>query len=341
MRRLVLAVTMAAVVSFGMLASTASAAINLPILGGILPTVPLPAVPVPSTPSVPGVPGVLGSGSECTGGLVTISLGGTPVCVAPTVAPLAGTTTCPNGGIAVEVAGQGILCLAPGQSLGTIPTEGGTTCPSSLVGVNLPGGGGLACVVPTDLITVPNASDCRDGLIPVEVLGGGIGCVVAGIIGDAGANGANGTNGTNGRGGAAGTNGSGGSGANGSGSGANGANGASGNSSANGAGAGAIVVGKKVYKPTLALTKRLKGSTTGTIRSSTKKVVVTVIGKRNGRIVRYTKQFSLRQTGKATAARPFSARVRVTVKTKGRVSIRVTSRGLGNVKTATYKRTVR
>jgi hypothetical protein len=33
--------------------------------------------------------------------------------------------------------------------------------------------------------------------------------------------------------------------------------------------------------------------------------------------------------------------VKITFRTKGRVSIRITSRGGGNVKTATFKRTVR
>jgi hypothetical protein len=104
---------------------------------------------------------------------------------------------------------------------------------------------------------------------------------------------------------------------------------------------------RKVYKPTLKLTKRprvnkrLRGSARGLVRSSTKRIVLTTIGRRHGRVVRFTKQFSLKRSGPATAARPYAARVRITFKTKGRVRIRITSRGGGAIKTATFKRTVR
>jgi hypothetical protein len=87
--------------------------------------------------------------------------------------------------------------------------------------------------------------------------------------------------------------------------------------------------------------KRLRGTARGVVRSSTKKIVLTTIGRRHGRVVRFTKQFSLKRSGPATAARPYAARVKITFRTKGRVSIRITSRGGGSIKTATFKRTVR
>jgi hypothetical protein len=349
MRRTLLAVTTTAVVSCGLLTGTASAATQPSgILGGVLGTVTsiLPTVPVPTTPStpstaaIPGVSSVVGTGTDCAaGGLVTISLGGTTVCVAPTVAPIAGTTSCSDGGIAVEIAGQGVACLPAGSNLGTVPGSNGTACDAALVGVTLPSGGNLLCVVPTDLTIVPDGSTCTTGLIPVTVLGGGVGCVVAGVIGGDGTNGAGGANGTNGVNGAGGTSGSGSAGGSGTGSGANGSNGTTAGTTG-AAGSSSRTAAVKVYKPTLTLAKKVKKTSRGTIRSSTAKVVLTIIGHRHGRTVRYTKQLRLRKTGKTGAARPYSAKVTLKVTTKGKIRLRLTSRAAGNVKSANFTRTV-
>jgi hypothetical protein len=321
-----------AVVGCGLTTSNASAALPLP-------SVPLPTLPgAPTAPTVPGVPGVVGTGTQCSSGLVAVSLGGQAVCAAPTVAAADGTSSCADGGVAVEVAGQGVICLVAGSSLGTVPGSNGTACDSSLVAVTLPGSGNLACVVPSDITIVPTGSTCTTGLIPVSVLGGGLGCVVAGIIGG---DGANGTNGANGAGGSSGGSGSGGSGSSAGGTGANGANGINRSGSSTGAaGSSSTAAGARVYKPTLTLAKKVRRTARGTIRSSTKKVVLTIIGRRNGRTVRYTKQISLPKTGKTGTARPYSAKVRLTIKTKGKIRLRLTSRGSGSVKTANYTRTV-
>jgi hypothetical protein len=317
MRRTISAVVTTAVLTCGLFAASASAQ-----------SVPgLPSLPTaPSTPTVPGADSVVTTG--CTGGLVSVNLGGTTVCAAPSVTSPAGTQSCTSGGIAINVAGQGTLCLAPGQNLGTVPGSGGTACPASLVAVTLPGVGGVACVVPTT-IQLPVNGACADGLVPVTVVGASLGCVVANLIGTSGANGSNGS--------------SGGGGAGASGTGADGTNGTNGtNANRTGAaGSSTSGVGRRVYTPTLTLSKKLRGSSAGTIRSSTKRVVITVIGRRHGRVVRFTKQASLRLTANTTAARPYSAKVKITVKTKGRISIRITSRGGAQVKTGVFKRTVR
>lgn len=283
--------------------------------------------------------GILGTGTACTGGLISVAIGGTTVCVAPSVpgAPSTPdgvtTQTCPSGGVAVDIAGQGVVCLLSGNA---IPgSTGGTPCPAGLLGIQLPNGAGLLCVVPTDVVTVPNASECRDGLIPVEILGGGIGCVTSALIGGAGANGSNGANGAPGSSGASGADGATPGGATNATSGANGTRAGSGSSTS------AAARRARVLKPKLVLSKRLRGSRRGVVQSSTKKVVITTIGKRHGRTVRYTKQVSLKRTGAPTASRPYSGRVKIVLKTQGRVRIRVTSRGPGGIKTLNVARTVR
>lgn len=95
-----------------------------------------------------------------------------------------------------------------------------------------------------------------------------------------------------------------------------------------------------MLKPKLRLRKRLRGTTRGLVRSSTRKVVVTTIGRRNGRVVRYTRQATLPRTRPPSAGRPYSARVTIRVRTTGKLRIRITSRGDGGIRTSTFDRRV-
>jgi hypothetical protein len=281
-----------ATVAFGVAASTASAQ-SLPTLPGL-----------PSAPDNP----VVGTGGQCADGLVVVYLGSSTVCAVPNAPQVGAAPACPDGSVAAEVSAQALVCLLPGG--------GQAPCPSTTVSVQSPSGGSVLCVLPTNL-QAPGASGCTQGLIPVQILGGSLGCLSAAALGGPGANGANGANGapatpvqpTT--------------------------------TTTKTPGSSASKSKRKIYKPTLKLTKRLRGSARGLVRSSTRKVVITTIGRRHGRVVRFTKQFHLKRSGPATAARPYGARVKITVKTKGRLSIRITSRGGGSIKTATYRRTVR
>jgi len=279
-------------------------------------------LPLPSLPGLPGLPAppdnpVVGTGDQCGAGLVVLNLGGTTVCALPDSPQVGAAPACPEGSIAATVGAQALVCLLPGG--------GQADCPSTTVAVQSPTGGAILCVLPTN-IQAPGAGGCTQGLVPVQILGGSLGCLSAVALGGPGANGANGANG----------------------------------SSAPPAARTPVAATptpvtqrapsttkRKIYKPTLRLTKRprvnkrLRGTARGLVRSSTKKIVLTTIGRRHGRVVRFTKQFSLKRSGPATAARPYAARVKVTFKTKGRVRIRITSRGGGAIKTATFKRTVR
>jgi hypothetical protein len=284
----------------------------------------LPLPPLPGLPGLPGLPSapdnpIVGTGDQCAQGLIVISLGATTVCAVPDAPQVGAAPACPDGSVAATVSGQALVCLLPGG--------GQADCPPTTVSVQSPAGGSILCVLPTN-IQAPGADGCTQGLVPVQILGGSVGCLSAVALGGPGANGANGANG----------------------------------SSATPtptprapATATPTPVSqrspssskRKIYKPTLKLTKRprvnkrLRGTARGVVRSSTKKVVLTTIGRRHGRVVRFTKQFSLKRSGPATAARPYAARVKITFRTKGRVRIRITSRGGGSIKTATFKRTVR
>lgn len=71
--------------------------------------------------------GLLGTGAQCTGGLVSVTLGTTTVCVAPSVPGVPSTPggvptqSCPDGGVADGVLGQGRACVLPGQALPPVP----------------------------------------------------------------------------------------------------------------------------------------------------------------------------------------------------------------------------
>jgi hypothetical protein len=275
----------------------------------------LPLPPLPGLPGLPSAPDnpIVGTGDQCTQGLVVINLGGTTVCAVPDAPQLGAAPACPDGSIAATVSAQALVCLLPGG--------GQAACPPTTVAVQSPAGGSILCVLPTN-IQAPGAGGCTQGLVPVQILGGSLGCLSAVALGGPGANGANGAN-------------------------------AAPPQRAPVTATPTPVTQRspstskrKIYKPTLKLTKRLRvnkrlrGSARGVVRSSTKKIVLTTIGRRHGRVVRFTKQFSLKRSGPATAARPYAARVKITIRTKGRVSIRITSRG-GGIKTATFRRTVR
>jgi hypothetical protein len=282
----------------------------------------LPLPPLPGLPGLPGLPSapenpVIGTGDQCGAGLIVLNVGASTVCALPDSPQLGAAPACPDGSIAATVSAQALVCLLPGG--------GQADCPPTTVAVQSPTGGAILCVLPTN-IQAPGSDGCTQGLVPVQILGGSLGCLSAVALGGPGANGANGANGSS-------------------------------TTSPPRAPVTATPTPvsqrspstskRKIYKPTLKLTKRprvnrrLRGTARGLVRSSTKKVVLTTIGRRHGRVVRFTKQFSLKRSGPATAARPYAARVRITFKTKGRVQIRVTSRGGGAVKTATFRRTVR
>jgi hypothetical protein len=301
MRKMLVAVGMTAILGCATLAGTAAA--QSPVIGS-------------------GT--IIGTGAQCGNGLVEVNTGGgTTACVVPTsTTTLPAAQACPGGLVAVDLGGQGVTCVAPDTS---------GACSTGTLAVQVPGSADLVCVAPTDVVATTDGASCRDGLVPVRLLGGGIGCVAASLVGSAQASGAAGGAGAAGVGGA------------GSGASATGANGArgQGSGSTTTAATGKTSAGKRVLKPTLSLRKRLRGSTRGLVRSSTKKVVVTVVGRRHGRVVRFTRQVSLRRTAALTASRPYSARVRIVVKTKGKIRIRVTSRGTGSVKSADLTRTVR
>lgn len=290
MRRILLTATTAVVAGGLGLSATASAA---PLL--------------PSTPTLPSVGGLVGTDAQCESGLVSVSLGGTTVCVLPDAPATPQATSCAPGTIAVEIAGQGVVCVAAD--------------PTAIE------------VLPTN----PDGSaQCRDGLVPVQIAGGSIGCLLATVAGDAGADGSNGANGTNGATGARGT-----SGANGTSSSTTTGSTTSGSgSSAAGSSSTPGTTGARVAKPTLTLRRTLRGASRAVVRSSTKRVVVTTLGRRHGRTVRFTRQLSLKRTGAATSARPYTGALRIVPKTTGALRIRITSRAAGQVRTATFKRTV-
>jgi hypothetical protein len=271
----------------------------------------LPLPPLPGLPGAPAAPDnpVVGTADQCAQGLIVLNLGGTTVCALPDSPQVGAAPACPDGSIAATVSAQALVCLLPGG--------GQAACPSTTVAVQSPAGGSILCVLPTN-IQAPGADGCTQGLIPVQILGGSVGCLSAVALGGPGANGANGAN------------------------------------AAPPPPRAPVVptpapvtqspsskAKRKIYKPTLKLTKRLRGSRRGLVRSSTKKIVVTTIGRRHGRVVRFTKRFSLKRSGPASGARPYAARVKITVKTTGKLRIRITSRGSGGAKTATFKRTVR
>jgi hypothetical protein len=287
-----------AMLALGATASTASAQ-----------SLPLPLPSAPSLPSAPDNP-IVGTGGQCDQGLIVVNLGGTTVCAVPDAPQVGAAPACPDGSVAATVSAQALVCLLPGG--------GQAACPSSTVAVQSPTGGSVLCVLPTN-IQAPGAGGCSDGLIPVQILGGSLGCLSAAVLGGPGANGANGANGAP----------------------ATPAKPTTTTTTTTTKTTSASKSRHRIYKPTLKLTKRLRGSRMGLVRSSTRKVVITTIGRRHGRVVRFTKQFHLKRSGPATAARPYSARVKITVKTKGRLSIRITSRGGGSIKTAVFKRTVR
>jgi len=147
-------------------------------------------------------------------------------------------------------------------------------------------------------------------------------CVVPGAAPGAGAGGAGGP---------------GGAGAGPASSGPPGAPGAPGPAGAPGTSTGAqeSAAARRVLKPKLRLRTRLRGTTRGLVRSSTRKVVTT-IGRRNGRVVRYTRQATLPRTRPLSAGRPYSARVTIRVRTTGKLRIRITSRGDGGIRTSTF-----
>jgi len=200
-----------------------------------------------------------------------------------------------------------------------------TQCEGGLVAIDL--GGVTVCVLP-DAPTAPpgGAPTCADGLVAVVVAGQSV-CVAPGAAPGAGAGGAGGPGGAGSTSAAAGPPGA---------AGAPGPAGAPGTTTGAEPSAGA----RRVLKPTLRLRKRLRGTTRGVVRSSTRKVVITTIGRRHGRVVRYTRQASLPRTRPLAAGRPYSGRVTIRVRTTGKLRIRITSRGAGGIRTSTFDRRV-
>lgn len=92
------------------------------------------AVPAAATAETAPLGGLLGDGgglvgtnAQCDDGLLGIALGGSPVCVLPSVEGGPGANPCPDGVASIALAGQGVACVAPGQQL-----TGGEPCPPSL-----------------------------------------------------------------------------------------------------------------------------------------------------------------------------------------------------------------
>jgi hypothetical protein len=252
-----LAVAVGTAAAIALPAATASAQ-SLPSL----PT--LPALPLPALPDNP----ILATGTSCGGGLISVSLAGSNVCVLPDAVPTGATPTCATGLVGVDVAGTGLVCVLPDAVPGTDGTNG------------TPGAGGTG--------------------------GGGGGTGAAGTDGTSSTTTTTVTTTT---------------------------------TSASSASKSAPA---KLLKPVLTIGKgRLRHTAAATIKSSTKRVVISTVGRKRGRLIHTNRHLNLKKTGSASAARPYTAKLRITFKTSGKVTIRVTSLGNGVRKSALARRSVR